>query len=83
MVQGRLVLVDQNNGSYVGALENIQVHENPNMDTNGKNPVVAEYDINAQTISVRSTTPHEQDWLLRSVDYLRQVASSHLPNIYT
>ncbi|KAF8344017.1 senescence-associated protein-domain-containing protein [Cantharellus anzutake] len=70
-LKGRLVLVDQNDGGYVGTLrENIQVQEHPNLETSGKNPVVAEYDENAQTLYVHSVTPQEQDWLLRSADYL-------------
>ncbi len=74
-IQGRLVLVDQRDGSYIGALDDtIPVHEDSNVERGGKNPIVAEYDGNSQSIRVHSVTPEEQDWLLRSADYLRRVA---------
>lgn len=73
--QGRLVLVDQSDGEYVGWLGgDIDVTEDPSVVQGSKEPVVVEISEDGQKLNVHSVGLDDQDMLLRSAGMIRYVS---------
>ncbi|KDQ18620.1 hypothetical protein BOTBODRAFT_42255 [Botryobasidium botryosum FD-172 SS1] len=72
--KGRLVLVDEVDGSIVGTLEDqFHIQEDRSINEKGreKDPVIVEIpEDNKHDVHVRSVRPDEQDFLIRSAGYL-------------
>ncbi|KAG9039336.1 hypothetical protein FS837_000984 [Tulasnella sp. UAMH 9824] len=71
-VKGRLVLVDEDDGEVVGTLgEQFTIREDPGLAQGGKAPVVIEMPEEGQTeIRVHAMDPDEQDFILRSAQFI-------------
>lgn len=71
-----MVLVDQDDGEYVGMLGNdINVSEDPGIVDVGKEPVIADISEDGKSVRVRPARIEEDDFLLRSASLIRSVMS--------
>jgi spartin len=78
-LKGRLVLVDEDDGQVLGSLaEEFNIKEDSRVHTKGKekDPVIVEFPEGNQDVYVRSVQP-EDDWILRSADYVSYVYFVH------
>jgi len=80
-LRGRFVLMNEDNGEVVGALDrSIRVNEDPSLGEKGheNDPVVVELPEDADTLDdsevlVRAIPPDERDWMLKGAIFVRHV----------
>jgi hypothetical protein len=72
IVQGRLVLVNPDDGEFIGSLGNeVKIVEDPNVQRSGKAPVVADITEDGRNVHIRAVDPEEYDFILKSAEFLR------------
>ncbi|KZT29978.1 hypothetical protein NEOLEDRAFT_491252 [Neolentinus lepideus HHB14362 ss-1] len=84
-LRGHLVLVDEDNGQVLGALDTkLKVHEDPSLHERGENePVVIEVPededldtLGAHEVFVRAIPPEEHNWMTKGASYLSQAITA-------
>jgi spartin len=86
-LRGRFVLVNEDNGEIVGALDSsVRVHEDPSLGERGheEDPVVVELPEGASALNelrdievlVRTVPPEDRDWMLKGAVFVRHVLLS-------
>ena len=89
-LRGRFVLVNEDNGEIVGALDSsVRVHEDPSLGERGheEDPVVVELPQGASALNelrdievlVRTVPPEDRDWMLKGAVFVRHVLASLFP----
>ena len=79
IVQGRLVLVNPDDGEFIGSLGNeVQIDEDPNVQRSGKVPVVADITEDGRNVHIRAVDPEEYDFIVKSAEFLGCVYISSL-----
>ncbi|TFY68526.1 hypothetical protein EVG20_g3510 [Dentipellis fragilis] len=83
-LRGRFVLMNEDNGEVIGALDNkVKVHEDPALSEKGreKDPVVVELSeeadglegLSEEEVLVRAVPPEDRDWILNSAVFISRV----------
>lgn len=78
-VKGKLVLVDEDDGEVVGSLgDQYRIREDPDVSRNEKAPVIVEMpEEGGGELYIHSVNPDEQDFILRSAQFIRYDCKYH------